>query len=67
LTYGATVPSSGEREFIGAMLLVLGLLVWLGGAWRLSLWLLLLDETWSERIGKVMMSLGAALVVSTLV
>jgi hypothetical protein len=64
--YGAEVPSSGMREFVGAMLLILGFLFWLGGAGHLSLWFSLLSGTGSERIGKVMMWTGAALVVSAL-
>lgn len=60
------VPSSGQREFIGALLMIVGLLLWLNGAGHLSLWLLLLPESGSEAIGKVMMGLGAVLVVSAL-
>lgn len=60
------MPSSGQREFIGALLMVIGLLFWLNGAGYLSLWLLLLPESWSEAIGKALMGLGAVLVVSAL-
>ena len=49
------------------MLLIIGFLFWLGGAGYLSVWLIFLGEAWSERIGKVMMWCGAALVVSALV
>jgi hypothetical protein len=65
--YRGSVPSSGEREFYGALLMVVGLLFWLNGAGYLSLWFLLLPESWSEAIGKVLMALGAVLVVSALV
>jgi hypothetical protein len=61
------MPSSGEREFLGALLMIIGLLFWLNGARYLSLWLLFLPESWSEAIGKVLMGLGAVLVVSALV
>ena len=61
------MPSRGEREFLGTMLLIIGFLFWLGGAGYLSVWLIFLGETWSERIGKVMMWSGAALVVSSLI
>ncbi len=60
------VSSSGEREFFGALMMIVGLLFWLNGAGYLSLWLLLLPESWSEVIGKVLMGLGAILVVSAL-
>jgi hypothetical protein len=46
--------------------MVIGLLFWLNGAGYLSLWLLLLPESWSEAIGKALMGLGAVLVVSAL-
>jgi hypothetical protein len=61
------VPSSGEREFFGALMLVVGLLFWLNGAGYVSLWLTLLPESWSEAIGKVVMAIGAAFVVSAIV
>lgn len=60
------MPTSGEREFAGAVLLVVGLLFYVGGAGYISLWLLPLPESWSERIGKTLMAVGAVLVVSAL-
>lgn len=60
------MPTSGQREFAGAVLLVVGLLFYVGGGGYISLWLLPLPEWWSERIGKALMAIGAVLVVSAL-
>lgn len=61
------MPTSGQREFAGAVLLVVGLLFYAGGAGYISLWLASLPESWSERIGKTLMVVGGVLVVSALV
>ncbi len=61
------MPTSGQREFGGALLLVLGLLFYVGGAGYISRWFLPLPESWSERIGKVMAAVGAVLAISALV
>ncbi|MDQ1391874.1 MAG: hypothetical protein QOF30_851 [Acidimicrobiaceae bacterium] len=63
---GIAMPTNGQREFAGAILLIVGLLFYLGGAGYLSLWLISLPETWSKWIGKVLIVVGAALVISAL-
>lgn len=61
------MPTSGQREFAGAALFIVGLLFYVGGAGYISLWLLPLPESWSEWVGKAMMVVGAVLVVSAFV
>ena len=60
------MPSDGEREFIGALTMIVGLLFWLGGAGYVSWWLAFLDDAWSEWIGKILMAVGALIVVTAL-
>jgi hypothetical protein len=58
------MPGAIQREYVGAMFMVLGLLMYLGGGWMASVWLVLIPEEWVEPIGQGLAGLGALLAAS---